>query len=62
MRSDRTSPALEVEASSFSRLTDTSSRSGSADLQPVRNDNDPVNGTDPFGAACKAEPPANTGA
>ncbi len=34
----------------------------SADLQPVRNDNDPVNGTDPFGAACKAEPPANTGA
>ena len=26
--------------------------------QPVRNDNDPVNGTDPFGAACLAEPPA----
>ena len=30
-----------------------------ADQQPVRNDNDPVNGTDPFGAACLAEPPAN---
>ena len=26
--------------------------------QPIRNDNDPVNGTDPFGAACLAEPPA----
>lgn len=32
-----------------------------ADQQPVRNDNDPVNGTDPFGAACVAEPPANSG-
>ncbi len=29
-----------------------------ADQQPVRNDNDPANGTDPFGAACLAEPPA----
>ena len=30
-----------------------------ADLQPRRNRNDPVNGTDPFGAACLAEPPAS---
>jgi hypothetical protein len=29
-----------------------------AGAQPLRNDNDPVNGTDPFGAACLAEPPA----
>ena len=29
-----------------------------AGAQPVRNDNDPVNGTDPFGAACLAEPSA----
>lgn len=29
-----------------------------ADQQPLRNDNDPVNGTDPFGNACLAEPPA----
>ncbi|MHB1223049.1 MAG: SusD/RagB family nutrient-binding outer membrane lipoprotein [Gemmatimonadaceae bacterium] len=30
-----------------------------ADQQPTRNRNDPVNGTDPFGAACRAEPPAS---
>ena len=30
-----------------------------ADEQPTRNRNDPVNGTDPFGAACRAEPPAS---
>ena len=28
------------------------------DQQPVRNDNDPANGTDPFGSPCLAEPPA----
>jgi starch-binding outer membrane protein, SusD/RagB family len=30
-----------------------------ADQQPLRNRNDPVNATDPFGAACLAEPPAS---
>lgn len=30
-----------------------------ADPQPTRNRNDPVNGTDPFGDACRAEPPAS---
>jgi len=35
MRSDRTSPAPEVEASRFSRLMGISSRSGSVDLQLV---------------------------
>lgn len=30
-----------------------------ADAQPTRNRNDPVNGTDPFGAACRAEPAAS---
>lgn len=32
-----------------------------ADAQPTRNRNDPVNGTDPFGAACRAEPAASGG-
>jgi hypothetical protein len=31
-----------------------------ADQQPVRNDNDPVNGTDPFGAGIPDEPPAKS--
>lgn len=38
------------------RQTNTSIPPG--DQQPVRNDNDPVNGTDPFGNACLAEPTA----
>ncbi len=37
----------------------TNSSLPSADQQPTRNRNDPVNGTDPFGAACRAEPAAS---
>lgn len=40
----------------------TNSSIPAADQQPTRNRNDPVNGTDPFGAACRAEPPASNAA